>query len=76
MVVNIDYCDYTVNKNGTKMLQTRYSNAMREEFSTIEEARLFCQGVVGGLYVRYSKPAVRMKIVGGTVEEIFDRNEC
>ena len=71
MVINIDFCTYTYNKKGTRMLETRYSNADTEEFNTIEEARLYCQGVVSGLFAKYAHPAVRMNVFGGKSEEIF-----
>lgn len=74
MRINIDFCTYTLNKSGNKMLETRYSNAYEKDFNTIEDARLFCKGVVAGLYAKFSKPAVRMNVVCGKSEEIFDED--
>lgn len=65
-----DACTYSYNKRGTRMLTTRYSCWMIEEFDTKEEAHIFARGVVYGMAAKWSRPAVRVRFSDHTEEEI------
>lgn len=61
-IATFDFCTQSTNKKGVTMLTTRYSNAVSASFPSIQKARIFGQGILNGLFIRYSKPAVRMHI--------------
>ena len=69
MKVNIDVCTYTVNVNGVRMVETRYSQFDQIEVKDKYELEMFVKGFVCALRYKYSRPAVRLNIIGGETIE-------
>ena len=70
MKVQVTLCTYSVNRNGDKILTTRYSQWNMAEFDTIEKARAFGKGVVCGLQYKWKSAACALRFEDGH-EEYF-----
>jgi len=64
-IAQVDLCTYTTNKNGVKMVETKFSQFDFIKAKTKKELEWFAKGFLSALGYKYSNPAIRLTIKCG-----------
>ena len=70
MEITIDLCTYSTNPDGKRLLRTLVMSYHTVTVTNKDEARTYAKGVVCGLSLKWTKPAVRIFYEDGTTEDI------